>query len=365
MARTTPLPPGSTIGMLGGGQLGRMTALAAADLGYRVHVFCPEADNPTAQVSAAATFAAYDDEAALARFAAAVDVVTYEFENVPDATARFLLDRVPVRPGPEALRVAQDRIVEKDFVNLCGIATAPYRRVDSPADLEAALAELGRPAVLKSTRLGYDGKGQVKIDASLDPAQAWQRMGSAHGILEGFVDFACEVSVIVARGLDGAIAPYPVVENRHAHQFLDVTIAPAALSHAQASEAEGIGRALARALDLVGLLAIEMFVTRQGQILVNELAPRPHNSGHWTMDACRTSQFEQFVRAVAGLPLGSIERHADAIMKNLIGDAVNDWARIAAEPGAKLHLYGKHEARPSRKMGHVNRLYPLGQAPRQ
>jgi 5-(carboxyamino)imidazole ribonucleotide synthase len=358
------LPPGSTIGMLGGGQLGRMTALAAADLGYRIHVFCPEPDSPTAQVSATATVAAYDDEAALARFAESVDVVSYEFENVPDGTARFLAARRPVRPGPGALRVAQDRVVEKDFINHCGISTAPYRRVDSVAELEAAVAALGRPAVLKSTRLGYDGKGQVKIEVGTDLTLAWRLMGSAHGIIEGFVDFTCEVSVIIARGLDGTVIPYPVVENRHANHILDVTIAPASVTRAQASEAEGIARALAHALDLVGLLAIEMFVTRDGRILVNELAPRPHNSGHWTMDACRTSQFEQFVRAIAGLPLGSIERHADAVMKNLIGDEVHNWPELAAEPGAKLHLYGKTAARPGRKMGHVVRLYPLGQAPR-
>ncbi|MBM3598735.1 MAG: 5-(carboxyamino)imidazole ribonucleotide synthase [Alphaproteobacteria bacterium] len=364
MADNKPLPPGSTIGMLGGGQLGRMTALAAANLGYRVHVFCPDRDNPTAQVSSAATVAAYEDETALARFAGMVDVVTYEFENVPDVTARLLAARVPVRPGPEALRVAQDRIVEKDFVNKCGVRTAAWRQVDGVAELDTAVAALGRPAVLKSTRLGYDGKGQVKIDASTDLAEAWKRMGSRHGILEGFVDFACEISVIVARGADGAMAPYPAVENRHVNHILDTTIAPAALSKAQASEAEGIARALARALDLVGLLAIEMFLTRGGEILVNELAPRPHNSGHWTMDACRTSQFEQFVRAVAGLPLGAIDRHADAVMKNLIGAEVETWPAIVAEPGAKLHLYGKAEARPGRKMGHVNRLYPLGEAPR-
>ncbi|MSP88724.1 MAG: 5-(carboxyamino)imidazole ribonucleotide synthase [Alphaproteobacteria bacterium] len=363
-AQTRALVPGSTIGMLGGGQLGRMSALAAANLGYRVHVFCPEQDGPAQQVCATATVAAYEDEAALARFADAVDVVTYEFENVPDATARFLAARRPVRPGPEALRVAQDRIVEKDFINSCGVATAPYRCVDSPAELEAAVAALGRPAVLKSTRLGYDGKGQVKIAPDTDLDKAWRLMGSAHGILEGFVDFDCEISVIVARGIDGEIVPYPAVENRHANHILDTTIAPAAISRAQASEAEGIARALARALDLVGLLAIEMFVARSGAILVNELAPRPHNSGHWTMDACRTSQFEQFIRAVAGLPLGSIERHADAVMKNLIGDEVHSWPAILAEPGAKLHLYGKAEARRGRKMGHVNRLYPLGGAPR-
>lgn len=352
------LPPGATIGIVGGGQLGRMTALAAARLGYRCHIFTPEPDSPAAQVSAAATVAAYDDEAALRRFVAAVDVVTFEFENVPADSVRLLAETRPVRPDWNVLRIAQDRILEKRFFNDIGVPTAPWREVTGPESLAAALAEIGRPAVLKTTRLGYDGKGQVKITAGTDPAEAWSRMGAAVGVLEGFVDFTCEVSVIVARGVDGRTACFDVVENRHVNHILDVTIAPADLSADLAGRARGIAEESARALNLVGLLAVEMFVTRDGRILANEMAPRPHNSGHWTMDACLTDQFEQFVRAVCGLPLGSPQRHSDAEMKNLIGADIDRWPDLLREAGARLHLYGKAEARAGRKMGHVNRLRP-------
>lgn len=356
------LAPGATIGMLGGGQLGRMTALAAARLGYRTHVFTPEADSPCAQVAAAATVAAYDDRAALDAFARAVDVVTLEWENIPVDTVAFLAERVPVHPAAAVLAVTQDRVAEKRFVNGQGIATAPWRAVDSPAALAEAVAELGTPAILKSTRMGYDGKGQVRIEGTTDPATAWAAMGADEGIVEGFVAFACEVSVIVARGQDGALAAYPVVENRHRNHILDRTLVPADIAPDTAAEAERIARRLAQALDLVGLLAVEMFVTPEGAVLVNELAPRPHNSGHWTLDACATSQFEQLVRAVCGLPLGSTERLADAEMENLIGEAVHRWPALLAEPGARLHLYGKREVRPGRKMGHVTRLRPPGRA---
>ncbi|WP_374447528.1 5-(carboxyamino)imidazole ribonucleotide synthase [Stella sp.] len=350
--------PGSTIGILGGGQLGRMLALAAAQLGYRTHVFVPEADSPTAQVAAAATVARYDDLDALSRFAAAVDVVTFEFENVPAATAQHLAALRPIHPSPSVLAIAQDRLAEKRFLNGIGVATAPFRAVATPAELEAALRELGRPAVLKTVRLGYDGKGQSMIRADGDAAAAFAVLGGADGILEGFVDFRMEASVVVARTAVGDVAPYVPVENRHVHHILDTTIAPAAIPAALAEEAVATACRIARALDLVGLLAVEMFVTRDDRILVNELAPRPHNSGHWTMDACRTSQFEQHVRAVCGLPLGSTERHSDAVMKNLIGDEVEGWLEALCDPAAKLHLYGKAAARPGRKMGHVNRLYP-------
>ena len=352
------LAPGRTIGILGGGQLGRMTALAAGALGYRCHIFTPEADSPASQVAAATTVADYEDERAIEAFAATVDVATFEFENVPVETVLAIERRVPVRPGPKALRVSQDRLVEKTFLRELGTLPAEFIAVDSPAALEAALAALGRPAVLKTARLGYDGKGQVMIDAATTVEDAWDRMGAPIGVLERFVDYACEISVVIARALDGSMRSYVPVENRHRNHILWETHAPARIAPALAAEAEALARRIAEALDIVGLLAVEMFVTRDGRVLVNEIAPRPHNSGHWTMDACVTSQFEQFVRAICGLPLGSPERHSDAVMTNLLGDEVDGWAEILEDPGAKLHLYGKGEARPGRKMGHVNRLLP-------
>jgi 5-(carboxyamino)imidazole ribonucleotide synthase len=359
---TEPLAPGSAIGILGGGQLGRMTALAAANLGYRCHVFCPEADAPAAQVTSRATRAAYDDEAALAGFAEAIDVVSFEFENIPVAAAEFLAERVAVRPGPEVLRICQNRLREKDFCGATGAPTAHYGEARGPDSLARVARDIGLPCVLKTTEMGYDGRGQVLISNEADLESAWPTMAGgnpgASGIVEAFVDFALEISVIVARGADGACRTYPAVENQHREHILDQTIAPARVSQKIADRAEGIAFALAEKLDLVGLLAIEMFVTQEEEVLVNELAPRPHNSGHWTIDACVTSQFEQFVRAVAGLPLGSTERHADAVMKNLLGEEANRWREILTDPAAKLHLYGKAEARPGRKMGHVTRLSP-------
>lgn len=365
------LPPGSTIGIIGGGQLGRMAALAAARLGYRVHVFCPEADSPTEQVTAAATVAEYTDLAALEAFAKAVDVVTFEFENIPAESVRVLSGLVPVRPGWKVLEVAQDRIAEKTFFNSIGIETAPWAKVTSAAELADAVARLGRPSVLKTTRFGYDGKGQVKIAADTDLAEAWASLNTDAGrarnteesasppaILEGFIDFAGEISVIVARGLDGTSATFDPAWNVHTNHILDTTTIPAPIPRSQAEAAMQAAHKVADALELVGLLAVEMFVTKDGHLLANEMAPRPHNSGHWTIDACVTDQFEQFVRAVCGLPLGSPERHSDAIMKNLIGDDVHDWPNILKDPVAKLHLYGKAEARSGRKMGHVTHLSP-------
>lgn len=352
--------PGATIGVVGGGQLGRMTALAAARLGYRVHVFTPEHDSCAAQVADRTTVADYLDMAALDAFAATVDVATFEFENVPAATAERLAARVPMRPSARCLEIAQDRIKEKTFLNANGAPTAPFARVASPAEVACALDEICRPAVLKSATMGYDGKGQVKISTLTDPAEAYVQMGSDVGVLEGFIDFTCEISVVLARGADGTIAAFDVVENRHANHILDVTLAPATVSLDIASDAQRIAARVATALDLVGLLAVEMFVTRDGRVLVNEIAPRPHNSGHWTMDACVTSQFEQFVRAVCGLPLGDPSRHSDATMKNLIGDEILRFEALTRDPGAKIHLYGKGAARPGRKMGHVNWLYPKG-----
>ncbi len=355
---TEPLPPGSTIGIVGGGQLGRMAALAAARLGYRVHVFTPETDSPTSQVCAARTVADYTDAAAIEAFADSVDVVTFEFENVPAESVRLMTEHAPVRPCWRVLETAQDRIAEKTFFNDIGIATAPWRPVRSAADLTRAVGELGRPAVLKTARLGYDGKGQVKITAETDLDEAWAAMGSEAGILEGFIDFDGEISVIVARGLDGAWATFDPVWNVHRNHILDTTIAPAPIARELAAEAMAVAHKAAEALGLVGLLAVELFVTKDGGVLVNEMAPRPHNSGHWTMDACLTDQFEQFIRAVCGLPLGSPERHSDAEMKNLIGDDAKAWLDILHDPAARLHLYGKAEARPGRKMGHVTHLRP-------
>jgi 5-(carboxyamino)imidazole ribonucleotide synthase len=354
------LAPGATIGILGGGQLGRMTALAAARLGYRVHVFAGEADSPAAQVCGGATIASYNDEAALARFAAAIDVATFEFENIPADAVRRVAALKPVMPRPEILEISQDRIKEKDFLCRIGVATTSYQEISDVVALDGALAKLTGRAVLKSARMGYDGKGQVSISAATAHDDAWHQMGAPRGILESFVDFQCEVSVIVARAADGAMATYPPVENRHVNHILDTTIAPASLPAETARQAETIARDIAARLGLVGVLAVEMFVTRDGSLLVNELAPRPHNSGHWTIDACATSQFEQLVRAVCGLPLGSTERHADAVMKNLIGDEVETWREAIADPTARLHLYGKHSVSPGRKMGHVTRLLPRG-----
>ena len=338
-----------------------MTALAAAALGYRCHIFSPEKDAPAAHVADAVTVAAYTDRRALARFASQVAVVTYEFENIPHGPVAELGEKVPVRPSPDVLRITQDRLLEKDFVNGTGVGTARYRRIASPPDLIAAVEEIGRPSVLKTARLGYDGKGQVPIRAETDLPAAWQALTQAmpapvEGILESFVEFEREVSAIVARGLDGKTASYVAVENRHEHHILAQTIAPARVPFETARRAEGIARHIAEKIGLVGIMGVEMFVGGDGTLLVNELAPRPHNSGHWTIDACVTSQFEQVVRAICGLPLGNPRRHSDAVMDNLIGDAVNRWPEILKDPDAKLHLYGKREVRPGRKMGHVTRL---------
>ena len=355
--------PGGTVGIVGGGQLGRMAALAAARLGYRVHIFSPEPNSPAAQVAAAATVAAYTDAAALEAFAHAVDVVTFEFENIPADSVRRLAEIVPVRPGWTVLETAQDRIVEKQFFNGIGIATAPWRAVESREALVAALAEIGRPAVLKTARMGYDGKGQVRIDPTTDPAEAWAALAKSPGsetgtaILEGFIAFEGEISVVIARGADGAWAAFDPAWNVHRHHILHTSTVPAPVTPAVAAAAIEIARAAAEALDLIGLLAVEMFVTPTG-LLVNEMAPRPHNSGHWTMDACLTDQFEQFIRAVCGLPLGSPRRHSDAVMTNLIGAEVDGWDALLRDPENRLHLYGKAEARPGRKMGHVTRLGP-------
>jgi 5-(carboxyamino)imidazole ribonucleotide synthase len=352
------LTPGATIGIMGGGQLGRMTALAAARLGYRCHVFADEPDSPAAQVCGASTVADFTDSEALARFAGAVDMATFEFENIPADAVRRVAALKPVFPRPEILEIAQDRLREKSFLRSIGVETTDYRKIAGPAALGQGMRELGSPAVLKTVRLGYDGKGQVTVTPETNVEEAWRRMGGKVGILEAFVDFSCEISVIVARGSEGAWATYPAVENQHVNHILDTTIAPARIPLETAARAEAIARRVAEKLDLIGVLAVEMFVTRSGEVLVNELAPRPHNSGHWTIDACVTSQFEQLVRAICGLPLGSVTPHSDAVMKNLLGDDVGKWRDALDDPLAKLHLYGKTETQPGRKMGHVTRLIP-------
>ncbi|MGE0006206.1 MAG: 5-(carboxyamino)imidazole ribonucleotide synthase [Parvibaculaceae bacterium] len=355
------LPPNSVIGILGGGQLGRMLALAAARLGLRCHIFAPEPDSPAFQVAAARTCAGYDDAAALEAFAAAVDVVTYEFENVPAGTAALLGRRKPLAPGAEVLATSQDRLAEKTFLAGIGLVTAPFADVDGPDGLERAVGRIGRPAILKTRRLGYDGKGQVAIKADTPLERAWAAIGSRPAILEGFVDFEKELSVIAARGWDGAVAVYDVPENRHADHILRESIVPAAVAPGIEAEAREIAARITGALDYVGVIGVELFLARAGgrdRLVVNEIAPRVHNSGHWTMDACLVSQFEQHVRAVAGWPLGSPERHSDVVMTNLLGEEARAWRDLARTPHAGVHLYGKREIRPGRKMGHVNRLTP-------
>lgn len=355
----TALPPGSTIGILGGGQLGRMLALAAAELGLRVHVYAPEETSPAAEVASNATRAAYEDEAALIAFADAVDVVTYEFENVPSETARILSEHAPVRPGPKALATSQDRLDEKNFLNGLGIATAPFAQVDSLDDLKEALNVLGTPAVLKTRRFGYDGKGQVKINDLSEASAAFDAIAGAPAILEGFIPFEKEVSVIAARAIDGTSAAYDVGENVHRDHILHTTTVPAVLDASVAEEARTIAERIAHGLDYVGVIGVEFFVLIKGDkrtLCVNEFAPRVHNSGHWTSDACMVSQFEQHIRAIVGWPLGNPARHSDAVMTNLIGAEADEWMAHASLPHSAVHLYGKRDARPGRKMGHVTKL---------
>ena len=353
------LAPGATIGVLGGGQLGRMLAIAAAQLGFRCHVYAPPGDNPAFDVAADHTAAAYDDRGALERFAATVDVATFEFENVPVAVLDTLAPLVRVAPGRKALHVTQDRLTEKNFVQGLGIAVAPFAPVSGPND--EALARIGTPAVLKTRRFGYDGKGQARIATPEEADSALAAMAGQPAILEGHVAFDREVSVIAARGADGAVAVYDIVENRHADQILRCSLVPANINSLLATEAREIARRIAEGLDYVGVLAVELFVEGES-LIVNEIAPRVHNSGHWTLDACATSQFEQHIRAIAGWPLGDPARHSDAVMVNLLGDEVNAWRSLAGNPRTSIHIYGKAEARPGRKMGHATRLEPLSKA---
>ena len=354
-----PLGSDATIGILGGGQLGRMLALAAARLGFKCHVLCPDPHSPAFDVVRRVTEADYLDMAALDRFAADVDVVTYEFENVPAETATFLSARKPVLPDPTVLATTQDRLIEKEFVKSLGIGTADFAAVDSPEGLAAALTAIGRPAVLKTRRFGYDGKGQVMIRDRGDPA-LFNELGGQAQILEAFVPFEREISVIAARSGSGQIESFDVIENEHRDHILKTSRVPAAVTPAVAAEARRIAERIAEAFGYVGVLAVEMFVVKDGAahtVLVNEIAPRVHNSGHWTIDGASVSQFEQHIRAVAGLPLGKPIRRGRVEMTNLLGDDVKDLGRWLSSPGAAVHLYGKTAVRPGRKMGHVTQLF--------
>jgi 5-(carboxyamino)imidazole ribonucleotide synthase len=352
--------PGATIGVLGSGQLGRMLAIAARRMGYHIHTFSPEAKTPTGQVADLEVVAAYDDLDAVRAFARQVDVVTFEFENVSAAAARAAAAYAPVRPDGAVLHTTQHRLREKMFLARAGFPVTPFQAVSSLDELRQAVQTLGTPAVLKTAGFGYDGKGQVKIAAPAEAASAWQALGGQETLLEAFVDFEREVSVVAARGLDGTFVHYGVIENTHHNHILDVSLAPPALAPEMAAEAVAIARGILEALEVVGVLCVEFFLTSAGKLLVNELAPRPHNSGHLTIDACVTSQFEQQLRAVCGLPLGSTEQLRPAAMANLLGDLWQagepDWAAACAFPAVKLHLYGKQHPRPGRKMGHLTAL---------
>ncbi len=356
-----PILPGATIGVLGSGQLGRMLALAARRMGYRIHTFSPDRDSPTGQIADREVVAAYDDLDAVRDFARGVQVVTFEFENVPAATAAVAAEYVPVRPAGSVLHITQHRLREKTFLHASGLPVTPFRRVTSAAEVADALAALGTPALLKTAGFGYDGKGQVRINVPGEAAAAWAALGTDEAVLEAWVDFAREVSVVAARGLDGAFLAYPVIENRHQGGILDVSRIPADLPPPRAAQAVAMARTVLSALEVVGVLCVEFFVTRDGQLLINELAPRPHNSGHLTIEACVTDQFEQQLRAVCGLPLGAPDLIRPAAMANLLGEGwangEPDWVGLAATfPAVKLHLYGKATARPGRKMGHLTTL---------
>lgn len=353
-----PLPPGSTIGILGGGQLGRMLAIAAARLGLHAHIYDPALEPPAAEVARAHTCGAFDDAEKLAEFASSVDVATFEFENVPAASAEVLLARTAVRPHPRALAISQDRAEEKAFLEGIGIAVAPWVRIGGPEDIAGAMEAVGAPAILKTRRLGYDGKGQARLAGPDGAAEAWEAIGAVPAVLEGMVPFTAELSVIAARGLGGEVVAFDPGRNVHRDGILHTTTVPAGLPARIAQDAVLAAGRILNALDYVGVMGVEFFLAPGGRLLVNEIAPRVHNSGHWTIEACVVDQFQQHIRAVAGWPLGDGRRHADAVMTNLIGADAEDWPALAAEP-AGLHLYGKGESRPGRKMGHVTRVSPL------
>jgi len=356
-----PLPPGSTIGILGGGQLGRMLALAAARLGFDVAILEPEPDAPAARVAAHAVVGGYDDPAALADLARLADVVTVEFENVPAAAVARLVELgAQVAPGERALAVAQDRVDEKTFLNAAGVATVDFAAAETAAEAIEAVTRIGAPALMKTRREGYDGKGQRWVEHAADAGKVFEALGGVPVIVEAPADFVRELSVIAARGRDGGVVIYPPGENHHENGVLRRTHAPAEVGAEVAGQIERIAHQVLNGLDYVGVIGIELFELQGGRLLVNELAPRVHNTGHWTQDGCEVDQFEQHIRAVAGWPLGPTHAHARVEMTNLLGDEAAAWARLAAEPETRLHLYGKREMKAGRKMGHVNRLHPLG-----
>jgi len=356
-----PLSPGSTIGILGGGQLGRMLAIAAARLGLRCHIFADDAEAPAFDVATAHTLATFDDQAALEDFAHAVDVATFEFENVPVSALQTVAEIVPVYPGPKALELTQDRLIEKDFLQAHGIPVAPYQAVNSPQELERALERIGVPALLKTRRLGYDGKGQVKIENGSASTAISGELAGQLLLLESFIPFERELSVVLVCDLSGDMRCYDVAENVHKNQILQETRVPARISEETAAGAQKMAEQIAVGLDIVGVVCVEFFdcgVDAATPLMVNEIAPRVHNSGHWTLDGCLVSQFENHMRAVAGWPLGPTERHSNAVMTNLIGDDVERWHAALGDPQTALHLYGKNESRKGRKMGHMTRLLP-------
>jgi 5-(carboxyamino)imidazole ribonucleotide synthase len=352
--------PGATIGLMGSGQLGRMFSIAARRMGYRVYVFSPEKDTPAGQFADKEVTAAYEDEAAVRGFAKGLDLLTFEFENIPRQTIDWCAAECEVRPAGSILHIAQNRLREKDFLSAAGIPVAPYRAVHSAQELAAAIRKIKLPAILKSAAFGYDGKGQRLITETGSVEEIWRQRPGDELILERSVDFDKEVSVIVARGPDGSMKTFPVCENLHRDHILDITVVPARISPKVESSAADLARTIAEKMELIGLLAVEMFLQRDGSLLVNELAPRPHNSGHWTIEGCATSQFEQHLRAVCGLPLGSTEILQPSAMANLLGDLWQagepNWAAALGIGGVHLHLYGKHHPRPRRKMGHLTAL---------
>jgi len=352
---TSPVPPGGTIGILGGGQLARMLSLSAARLGLKTHIFCDKPEAPGFEVAAAHTLAAYTDTEALARFAGVCDAVTYEFENVPAETAAFVAARVPLRPNERALALTQDRLSEKNFIASLGLATPQFLAVSSVEDA----AQVQGPSVLKTRRFGYDGKGQAMVANAAEAVAAFEKLGGVACIAESFVDFAYEASIIAARGTDGSFAAYDPPHNVHRHHILHRSTVPSPLTPEAVDSALHIARSVGEGLDYIGVFAVELFVGKDGALIVNEIAPRVHNSGHWTMDACLVSQFEQHIRAIAGWALGNPERHSDAMMQNLIGEEAADWQALSQNGGA-LHLYGKRDFRQGRKMGHVNWITPKG-----
>jgi 5-(carboxyamino)imidazole ribonucleotide synthase len=355
-----PILPGATLGVLGSGQLGRMFAIAARRMGYRVHTYSPENDTPTGQVADLEVTAPYHDLDRVREFARNVSVVTFEFENVPAETAAAAAEHAPVRPAGSVLHITQNRIREKTYLSSAGLPVTPFSQIESLDALRRAVAGQGCPAILKTAGFGYDGKGQVFISRSEDADAAWDAIARCPAVLECFVDFEQEISVVAARGVNGSFSYFPPSHNEHRNQILDVSVAPAPLSDSVSKKAVEITRAVLEKLDVIGVLCVEFFVSHDGELMINELAPRPHNSGHYTFDACVTSQFEQQLRAVCGLPLGSTEQLRPAAMANLLGDLWSrgepDWTAACAFPGVKLHLYGKLKARPGRKMGHLTAL---------